>query len=103
MKIILTNVPPLKAKEIARKMVESQLAACVNLIPGLLSIYEWQGKIEEEPETQLVIKTTQIRLDEAVSLLKQIHPYEVPEIAVLDISSVNPEYLQWLKNYVEKN
>jgi len=103
MKIILTNIPENKARDLARRLVEGKMAACVNLVPGLLSIYGWKGKIEEDSETQLLIKTTEDRLSEAVAFIKKNHPYEVPEIAVIDISSINPEYLNWLKNYVEKS
>lgn len=102
-KIVLTNFPVELAKEAARKIVNSKLAGCVNLVPKIESVYEWEGKIVEEAESMLLIKSTESKLDDLFAFIKKIHPYQVPEIAVIEPVSINAEYLQWLKAYVEEN
>jgi len=77
-------------------LVEERLAACVNLVPGLTSIYRWQGGLRREPECLLLIKTTDTRFEALRSHLRALHPYEVPEIIALPISHGDPAYLQWL-------
>uniref|UniRef100_A0A8C2KFY8 CutA divalent cation tolerance homolog n=1 Tax=Cyprinus carpio TaxID=7962 RepID=A0A8C2KFY8_CYPCA len=82
------------AKELARGIVEKKLAACVNIIPQITSVYEWQGKIEEDSEVLLVIKVS-------VCLLRRSkHPYEVAEVISLPIDQGNPPYLKWIGDIV---
>ncbi len=85
-----------KAIEIARKLVEEKLAACVNIIENVYSIYRWQRKIEEAGEFLLVIKTKAILEKDIIVAVKAIHPYTVPEIVFFDITEGNEEYLNWL-------
>ncbi|OGQ48050.1 MAG: cation tolerance protein CutA [Deltaproteobacteria bacterium RIFCSPLOWO2_02_FULL_46_8] len=85
-----------EAKKIAKALVESHLAACVNIIPKITSIYEWKEEICEEEELLLVIKTQQNRLEELKATLEELHPYEVPELIVLPITDGLPDYLSWL-------
>lgn len=102
-KIVITNVPEAIAEDFAFKIVESKLAGCINVFPVMQSIYYWQGKIEKEPERMLFIKTTDSVLDSLLSFIQKNHPYQVPEIAVLDVSQINDSYLNWLKAYVEED
>lgn len=85
-----------EAHRIARTLVEQQLAACVNIIPQLTSIYRWQGKIEEASEVLMLIKTSAARLDQMKATLRLLHSYETPEFLVLDVASGNRAYLDWL-------
>jgi len=96
-RIVLTTAPDREtATRIARGLVERSLAACANLLPGVRSIYRWQGRIEESDEILLVLKTTQARVDELERALLELHPYEVPECVVFAPFHVEAKYLAWL-------
>ena len=85
--------------QIAKTLVESKLAACVNIIPKVRSVYEWEGEISEEEEFLLIIKTTEQQKEDLKATLGEIHPYEVPELIFLPITDGLPDYLNWvLKN-----
>ncbi|XP_020292973.1 protein CutA homolog [Pseudomyrmex gracilis] len=84
------------AKKIARGLVENKLAACVNIIPQLLSIYEWEGKIQEDPELLLMIKTRTEKIDALTKYVKENHPYTVCEVISLPIQNGNSDYLKWI-------
>lgn len=96
-RIVLTAIDsPDLAKRIAEALVERRLAACVNLIPNLTSIYRWQGAIETAVEILLVIKTSTEQLPALEAALQELHTYEVPEFLVLPIESGSRSYLEWL-------
>jgi len=84
------------ANTIAQQLVNEKLAACVNLLPGITSVYAWQGKIEKDTETLLVIKTENCLFDKLSKRILSLHPYEVPEIVALDIQQGNKAYLDWI-------
>lgn len=85
------------ARRIARSLVEKKLAACVNLISPITSIYAWEGKINEEEETLLVVKSrAELFEGEILPAVREIHPYQVPEIIALPISMGLPDYLRWV-------
>nr|PZN81111.1 MAG: divalent-cation tolerance protein CutA [Pseudomonadota bacterium] len=84
------------ASRIARQLVEEKLAACVNRLTPVRSTYSWKGRIEDEPEVLLIIKTTAARYGELELRLKALHPYEVPEIIALPIVRGSGSYLEWL-------
>jgi periplasmic divalent cation tolerance protein len=84
------------ATALARALVEEKLAACVTRMPGARSVYRWQGNIEEADEVVCFIKTTSERVDELRTRLVALHPYEVPELIVLDITGGLPAYLAWI-------
>ncbi|MEM0026174.1 MAG: divalent-cation tolerance protein CutA [Zestosphaera sp.] len=83
-------------RELARKLVEEKLAACVNLINGIKSTYWWEGKVSEDTESLLIIKTESSKAQELISFVRSNHPYKVPEVIGLEINTGNPEYLNWI-------
>jgi len=88
------------ADRIARGLVERRLAACVNVVPGLLSTYRWKGALEREGELLLLIKTRAEKLDALREALVALHPYEVPELIALRIEAGYAPYLAWLDESV---
>jgi len=84
------------AVKIAQALVEDGEAACVNIVPGVRSIYRWQGKLCDEGELLMVIKTTQDRFEALRAQLKALHPYEVPEVIAIPIIAGDADYLRWL-------
>ncbi|MFN3841902.1 MAG: divalent-cation tolerance protein CutA [Rehaibacterium terrae] len=85
-----------QAERIARALVEERLAACVSLLPGLRSVYRWQGAVESADETLLLIKTAADRFDDLQARLRALHPYELPEIVAVEIAAGLPPYLDWI-------
>ena len=95
--IILCTCPDhASAKRIADELISGGLAACVNILPGLTSVYRWQNKIETAQEHLLLIKTRQDRYAELEVAIRQVHPYELPEIIAVSVEQGLPEYLQWI-------
>lgn len=84
------------ADKIAGLLVANKLAACVNILPGVRSLYEWQGQIETAQEHLLLIKSQQSRYQAIETAIKAAHPYQVPEIIAVAIDNAAPEYLQWI-------
>jgi periplasmic divalent cation tolerance protein len=83
------------AAALARTLVEERLAACVNVVPGMTSIYRWKGHVEQEREQQLLIKTTAGRVEALAARLRELHPYELPEFIVLD-AAASSAYATWV-------
>lgn len=97
--LILTTCPDIKvSREIARAIVEENLAACVNILPQAESIYRWQGKIESANEYILMIKSQISVFEQLQQRICDLHPYELPEIIAVPISGGLTTYLQWLAN-----
>ena len=88
------------AEKVARALVEERLAACVNVVPGVVSVYRWKGIVERENELMLVIKTMAAQLDALKARLLELHPYELPEIVVIPIGGGHAPYLAWLEEQV---
>ena len=84
------------AQRIARALVERRLAACVNVVPGLTSVYAWKGAVETDQELLLVIKTRRARFEALRAALVELHPYEVPELIALPVEAGHGPYLDWL-------
>ncbi|GGP19433.1 dihydroorotate dehydrogenase [Thermocladium modestius] len=102
MDYVLVNVtaPEDQGIRIGRVLVEEGLAACVNVVRGIRSIYRWKGNVEEDEEALLIIKTTRPALDRLVRRVKELHPYEVPEIIAMPIIAGNEDYLRWIEESV---
>ena len=97
--IVLTSCPDEAcAERIARTLVEEGLAACVNILPPMRSIYRWKSKIEDAAEQLLVIKSAVARFPAIRDRLRTLHPYELPEIIAVPIADGLPEYLAWLNH-----
>jgi len=95
--LVLTTLPAdADARAFAQALVDSRLAACVNVLPPMESIYRWQGAVECEAERQLVMKTTMPRVDALWQRVRDLHSYEVPEFVVVPIVDGNQAYLQWI-------
>jgi periplasmic divalent cation tolerance protein len=94
--ILCTCADPEQAERIARRLVELQLAACVNIFPGVQSIYRWQGAVESAAESLILIKTSARHSNEVQSTIAGLHSYEVPEFLVLPVSGGSESYLAWL-------
>ena len=95
--VIISNVPDMAtAQALAQALVGRQLAACVNILPGVQSVYRWQGAIEEAHEISLFIKTRRACYAAVEAAICELHPYDVPEIIALPISGGLPAYLAWL-------
>jgi len=83
-------------RKIAGALVDAGLAACVNIIPGVRSVYRWQGKICDEEELLLLIKTTAARFEEVRRLIRSLHTYQVPEVISLPVGAADRDYISWL-------
>ena len=90
-----------KAYEIAAALVEKRLAACVNIVPEIQSIYRWKGQICNDTERLLIIKTQKHLFDRLEAVVKEMHPYETPEIISFDIQQGYPGYLRWIDDSTE--
>jgi periplasmic divalent cation tolerance protein len=96
-RIVLTTAgSEQEARKIAFALVERRLAACVNVLPRVQSLYRWQGKVESAEEWLLVIKTTAIRFEAVRDTIRELHSYELPECLCVAIEDGSPEYLEWL-------
>ena len=94
--IVLTTFGVGQAVTVARVLVEERLAACVNVLPAMTSIYRWQGTVQQEAEEQMVIKTTADRLGDLETRLRELHPYELPEFLVITADAGSEAYLKWV-------
>jgi periplasmic divalent cation tolerance protein len=96
-RLVLTTVPDEETgRRIARRLVEERLAACVNITAAATSLYRWEGKIVDDREFVLLIKTKASLLGRLEAAVKELHPYRVPEVIALTIDSGSAEYLGWL-------
>lgn len=96
-RVLLVTHPDVDtARSIARQLVEEQLLACANVIPGVTSIYRWQGEVQEDGEVLMVAKTLAGHLHELEQRLLELHPYDTPQFVVLDVDHVEQRYLDWL-------
>ena len=96
--VVLTTMPDTaQTDELVRALVDERLAACVNVHGPMMSTYWWQGRVEREPERQLVIKTTRDRIDALEQRLRALHPYELPEFLVLAVDGGSARYVAWVE------
>lgn len=95
--VFVTCGSPEEAEKIAQLLVENHLAACVNIV-NVKSVYEWQGKLERQPEWLLIIKTLDDKFEQLEKLVRVNHSYQAPEILALDIAAVSADYGNWIKS-----
>jgi periplasmic divalent cation tolerance protein len=101
-RLVLTTTESMtQARRIADALIEHKLAACVNIVPGVQSIYRWKGKAEEAEEWLLWIKTTSEVFDRVCDLIRELHSYELPECLCLAVEDGSPDYLRWIEESVE--
>lgn len=98
--VVLVTTSDNQAQEIADVLLGQRKAACVNIVPGVSSFFWWQGKPDSDRESLLIIKSKASLLDEIITLVKEVHSYDVPEIIALPIIGGNPEYLEWIDKEV---
>ena len=100
--LVITNLPDVaSAGKLARQLVEARAAACVNQLAPCISTYRWQDKIETASEVPLLIKTTQAAYPRLEKLIREAHPYELPEIIAVPVMAGLPAYLSWVSNETE--
>ena len=95
--VLCTHPDPAAAETLATTLVEQRLAACVNVLPGLRSVYRWEGRVERAQETQLLIKTTVERFDALKDAIVKLHPYSLPEILAFETRVGLDSYLDWVR------
>ncbi len=98
LRVALVTAPDAEVgARIARALVEERWAACVNLVPGVRSVYRWEGKLEDEAEVLLVVKTRADRVSGLAERLRALHPYDVPELVALPVEQGLEAYLAWVR------
>jgi periplasmic divalent cation tolerance protein len=95
--LVFTTLPSAdKAAELAKALIEERLAACANLLPAIRSIYRWQGKLQDENEVLVLLKTRAEHLERLKLRILELHPYEVPEVLAVPVEAGYQPYLEWL-------
>ncbi|MEW6013801.1 MAG: divalent-cation tolerance protein CutA [Candidatus Zixiibacteriota bacterium] len=95
-RVVFVTVQRDKARALATEIVENKLAACVNIVDTVRSIYRWKGKITSDDEALLIIKTATKKVENLIKYVKENHSYDIPEVVSLNIAEGNPDYLDWL-------
>ncbi|MGC2261095.1 MAG: divalent-cation tolerance protein CutA [Candidatus Sulfotelmatobacter sp.] len=98
--VLTTTGSEAEAQKIARHLVENRMAACINIVPQIDSVYRWQGKVEEAREWLLLIKTTADAFEKVRQAIAELHSYELPECVCLKVEDGSPHYLQWIADSV---
>lgn len=95
--VVLCTAPPAVAEALAHRLVDERLCACVNIVPGLRSVFRWQEQVDVADEVLLVCKTTRSSAERLEARLTELHPYDVPEVLVLAVAGGLPAYLEWVR------
>ncbi|HEU0196206.1 MAG TPA: divalent-cation tolerance protein CutA [Nevskiaceae bacterium] len=95
--VVYATCPEAQARTLATVLVDAHLAACINIVPGIESVFRWQGRTQHDRETLLLIKTTRARYAELEQAIRERHPYELPEVLAVPVQAGLPAYLDWLK------
>ena len=96
MRFIICTAPPEGSTELLRQLLEERLVACGNILPGVRSLYRWEGAIQDEPEELILMETSVERCEAAMRRLAELHPYSVPKIVSVDAASAHQAYLDWV-------
>lgn len=100
--IVLTTCPDQEnAERLANQLVETRLAACVNIVPGIRSVYRWKGEVVKDNELLLVIKSRTDRFDSLREMIITNHPYELPEVIAVSVSAAHLPYLAWIDSQLD--
>lgn len=100
-RLALVTAPDLEtAERIVQALVEERIIACGNIVPGIVSIYRWEGEVERSAEVQVVMKTTSTELQRLLDRIPELHPYEVPEILIIPVETGYRPYLSWVRESV---
>jgi uncharacterized protein involved in tolerance to divalent cations len=99
--VLITTGTPEEGHQIARTLVEERLAACVNIVSPIQSVYRWKGQVQEDQETLLVVKTVAPMLEPLSLRVKQLHSYEVPEMIALQVVAGASDYLDWIDDQTQ--
>jgi periplasmic divalent cation tolerance protein len=100
--VVLVTAPDLAVgARLGRSLVEEGLAACANLVPGVRSIYRWQGEIHDDPEVLLIVKTRASLVEALAARVRALHPYELPEVLALPVAGGSAAYLAWVRDAAE--
>ena len=102
MRVLLTTIPKAQAKPLVRQLLELRLVACGNILQDAQSLYWWNGEIQEEEESVIIMETTDEQVEYARQALMDFHPYDVPKILTFEPKSANKSYVEWLKKEVQQ-
>ncbi len=98
--VLSTSGSESEARKVAETLVERRLAACVNIVPRVQSVYRWEGKVEHADEYLLLIKTVKEREEQVAAAIRELHSYEVPECIAIQVESGSAEYLKWISDSI---
>ncbi len=99
--VVLTTAPDASVAEaLATRLVEERLVACANIVPGVTSIYRWEGKLHREAEVMVVLKTTMAGVDRLRDRIVSLHPYAVPEVLAIAVPAGSDAYMDWIRSEV---
>ncbi len=98
--VYVTTSGVLESKKIARKLLEEKLAACINIVPNIESIYLWKGEIKEDSESIMVVKTRSELVEEVIKSVEELHSYEIPCIVEITMNNGSKNYLEWVKSEI---
>jgi len=98
--VLLTAPDAEVAERIGRALVEEHLAACANIVPGIVSLFRWEGRVQREAEVLVILKTADERVEEVRARVVELHPYQVPEVLVLPVLAGHAPYLDWVREAV---
>jgi periplasmic divalent cation tolerance protein len=99
--VLVTAADPEEAMRLAEMLVEKRLAACVQILPEMQSVYRWKGKVESQTEVLLIAKTTRAKIEDVEKEVRELHSYQTPEIVAFPLTAGSSPYLEWLKTSVD--
>jgi len=103
LKVAFVTAPPGEAHSLARRAVESDVAACVNVIPGITSHYRWQSELHADSESLLVAKVAEDRVEEFIARIREWHSFSCPEVVIVDVIGGNLDYISWVESQTKGN